>query len=133
MFLSCGADRFGGRLKGGWCGDWPPTPLPLLHLKGRGRTNRTLGLSVLDGPPFPTRGRRAVSPARLRLLPRGGLAELDGPPSPTWAEGRKPRQAAACCPAAALQRWTGSLPPRGRRALSPARLPYVAPRRSRSA
>ena len=65
--LSCGADRFSGRLKGGWCGDWPPTPLPLLHLQGRGRTNRTLGLAVLDGPPSPTRGRRAVSPAWLPL------------------------------------------------------------------
>ena len=77
----------------------------------------------------PTRGRRAVSPAKLpivaprrslsagrdafpprvgggpeappscRLLPRGGFAALDGPPSPTH----------------------------GRRALSPARLPRVAP------
>ena len=111
--LSCGADRFGGRLKSGWCGDLPPTPLPLLHLHGRGRTNRTLGLAVLDGPPSPTRGRRALSPAMLPLVaPRRYLRAGRAAFPHAWAEGAKPRQVAACCPTMVLQRWTGSLPPR---------------------
>ena len=83
--LSCGADRFGGRLKGGWADVGIGRPHPCLSCTCRG----------VVGPTAPLVWQCWTG----RLPPRVG-------------GGRKLRQAAACCPAAVLQRWMGRLSPR---------------------